>query len=199
MSKQDRQGVRTPAELERKYRFGKNIGAAKKAAADASRAAERAEAAAGNSLGRDEFNQIVAMLNQASNLITRLVVQSGGLSIDRAGNMVVPSIVLGGKDLESRLAAIEEKLGIDSGGSGGETPGGNIYDGGTYTVGDTWQFISASMTSEMVITDVSEHLESYTDEDGNVRLRALSAGEATVTALVNGTTTAIYEYTIVDE
>lgn len=191
MNKQDRQGVRTPADLERKYRFGKNMGDAKKAAYDATRAAERAVAAAGQSIGREEYDQIVAMLNRATTMITRLVVQSGGFSLDEDGNMAARSIALGGKDLAARLAVIEAKLGIE----GGEYD--DTVDRGTKVVGDEWEFINAIYKDEVYILSVSEHLEQYTDEEGSVYLRAVKAGNASV-VVYNGGLNVLNTYTITE-
>lgn len=66
MSKQDRQGVRTPAEVERKWNFGKSFAEAMGYATDAQKSAEAAQAAA------DRANEAYAGLNQEQifNLLT---------------------------------------------------------------------------------------------------------------------------------
>lgn len=178
MKKQDRQGARTPADLERKYRFGKNMGGAKKAAAEATRAAEIAVAAAGKSIGREEYDQIVAMLNKATAMITRLVVQSGGFTLDADGNMAARSIKLGGKDLETRLAAIEAKLDIEGGGTDEDVEYEDTADGGTKAVGDEWEFIYKDYANDIRILTISEHLEQYTNAEGSIYLRAVQPGDA---------------------
>jgi hypothetical protein len=178
MNKQGRQGARTPADLERKYRFGKNMGEAKKAASDASRAADRAVAAASKSVGREEYDQIVAMLNKATAMLTRLVVDSGGFTLDAAGNMSARSIKLGGKDLETRLAAIEAALEIEGGGTDEDVEYEDTADGGTKVVGDEWEFIYKDYANDIRILTISEHLEQFTDAEGSIYLRAVLPGNA---------------------
>lgn len=205
MRKQDKQGVRTPADLERKYHFGKNMGAAQKAASDATRAAERAVAAAGNALGRDEYDQIVAMLNRAHTMITRLVVQSGDFSLDAQGNMTVKNIIFNGKNLESRIAAIEEMLGISGGDPGGDDPGGTTppttteIDEGQVTVGDTWLFMDIEYVDEWSVTSITGGI-SRSDTDDGIYLTAVSAGVAYVTAQSSdGKTTVRHKYTVIEK
>lgn len=198
MNKQDRQGARTPADLERKYRFGKNMGEAKKAASDASRAAERAVSAAGKSVGREEYDQIVAMLNKATAMLTRLVVDSGGFSLDAAGNMSARSIKLGGKDLETRLAAIEAALEIEGGGGTDEdVEYEDTADHGTKVVGDEWEFIYKDYTNDIRILTISEHLEQFTDAEGSIYLRAVLPGNASL-IVYNGYVNVLHTYTITE-
>lgn len=198
MNKQDRQGARTPADLERKYRFGKNMGAAQKAASDATRAAERAVAAAGKSVGREEYDQIVAMLNKATAMLTRLVVNSGGFTLDAAGNMSARSIKLGGKDLETRLAAIEAALEIEGGGGTDEdVEYEDTADHGTKVVGDEWEFIYKDYTNDIRILTISEHLEQFTDAEGSIYLRAVLPGNASL-IVYNGYVNVLHTYTITE-
>lgn len=224
MSKQDSHGARTPEDVMRRFRdIPNSLEAAQKAASVANAAAERANAAADQAnatlkmvqsilsetetllaglqkevdkkVGKSEYNQIVSMINSATNTITRLVVQSGGLLIDANGNMIVPSIVLNGFDLESRILAIEKKLNNSGGGSENTQL---TFDGGTKAVGDEWTLVTSRYTNAFSITAVTGGVEIVTTDDG-IGLLAISAGAASATVKSNdGTATNVWNYTIVE-
>lgn len=201
MRKQDKQGVRTPADLERKYHFGKNMGAAQKAASDATRAAERAVAAAGNALGRNEYDQIVAMLNRAHAIITRLVVQSRDFSLDAQGNMAVKKINLNGSDLESRLVAIESKLGGSVAPNPDDDTVDQVIDKGTVVVGQSWNIIGfGEIYDNVTVIGITGGISiSIDDRENGVWLQADSSGEATVTIRESYTNTVQqYVYNVID-
>ena len=98
MSKQDRQGVRTPADVERKYNLGgiKNASeyasAAQRAANDAKAAAEAAQknaADVSDKVSKTDDEQIIAMINRATGAVTllgnRLVVDSDNFKLPSEG------------------------------------------------------------------------------------------------------------------
>lgn len=229
MNKQDRHGARTPEDVVRRFKdIPQSVEAAQKAASNAYRAAEEANKAAENAnkaaalaVRRDEFDAVVEMLNQATATITRLVVQSGGFSLDAEGNMIVPRIVLNGFDLDKRLLAIEKKLnesggtgGDDSGGgddggdSGGDSGGGDdggdeptisYINGGTKTVGDMWVLISGDYVGTYHITSTTGGLQIVVTSDAE-RLKATAEGEATATVTsTDGKVINVWTYTIVAE
>lgn len=197
MFKQDRQGARTPADVERKFRkLPQSVEAAQKAASAANTSAERASATAeeakknlANAIKRDEYDLIVSMLNQATNIITRLVVQSGGFEVDEQGNLKAQNIQLGEKDLGTWLSEIEGRL-------GGEE---NIFqvNGGTKNIGDKWQIMIASKRYLYTFRSITGGLELSEESDG-IYLTATSAGVATVTLAANdGSRVDVWTFNIV--
>lgn len=83
MNKQDLQGSRTPADLERKYNWGKSFSEVMGALIDVQRHVEESdaliEAELSLKIGRDENDQIVSMLNASANIIN---IKSNRLKID---------------------------------------------------------------------------------------------------------------------
>lgn len=224
MNKQDRHGARTPEDVVRRFKdIPQGVEAAQKAASNAYRAAEEANKAAENAnkaaalaVRRDEFDAVVEMLNQATATITRLVVQSGGFSLDAEGNMIVPRIVLNGFDLDKRLLAIEKKLN-ESGGTGGDDSGGgdsggddggddggdeptiSYINGGTKTVGDMWVLISGDYVGTYHITSTTGGLQIVVTSDAE-RLKATAEGEATATVTsTDGKVINVWTFAIVAE
>ena len=100
MSKQDRQGVRTPADLERKYNFGKNFGevmgyarTAENAAARASEAASNAAQATQNLDDKLDQDEILDRLTNDTGVITSA---DGTVSIDLVNNKVTIATLVDG-------------------------------------------------------------------------------------------------------
>lgn len=125
-NKQDRQGARTPADLERKYAFEKSFAEIMGVALDAQKHVEESEALVkaelSLKLGRDENDQIVSMLNASANVITikgdRVTISSTHFDLDKDGTIKATAGEIGGcviKDgvLQIKLANIAEKLTAD--------------------------------------------------------------------------------------
>jgi hypothetical protein len=95
MSKQDRQGARTPADLEQKYQFGKTFAEILGVALDAQKSVEESEALLSAELslklGRNEYDEVVSMLNASAHVITltsnRLVIESDKFSLSEDGTV----------------------------------------------------------------------------------------------------------------
>jgi hypothetical protein len=95
MSKQDRQGARTPADLEQKYQFGKTFAEILGVALDAQKSVEESEALLSAELslklGRNEYDEVVSMLNASASVITltsnRLVIESDKFSLSEDGTV----------------------------------------------------------------------------------------------------------------
>lgn len=91
MSKQDRQGVRTPADLERKYDLGQEA-AAFKAASNAQNAAERAVLAV-DSLDKElDREGMINRLSEGSGVIKS---DDGTVQIDMTNNKVIVETLIG--------------------------------------------------------------------------------------------------------
>ena len=108
MSKQDRQGARTVAELDRRYNVREAMGAAssslkaseeaRTAATDASAAASEAKNAVGDKVSKTDYDTVVDMIN-ASNAIVRLlagrlVIESDNFTLSKEGSVVAKDITL---------------------------------------------------------------------------------------------------------
>lgn len=95
MSRQDRQGARTPADLEQKYKFGKSFAEVMGIALDAQKSVEEADAALkaelSLKLGYDENDKVISMINAASDVIclrsNRLIIESDKFSLDEDGTV----------------------------------------------------------------------------------------------------------------
>ena len=93
MSKRDRQGARTVADLERR-----GIKRAMRAASNSLNVAKKAETEAYGKVGKKDYDAVVEMLN-ASNAIVRLlagrlVIQSDNFTLDQNGSVVAKDITL---------------------------------------------------------------------------------------------------------
>lgn len=93
MSKRDRQGARTVADLERR-----GIKRAMRAASNSLNAAKKAETEAFGKVGKKEYDAVVEMLN-ASNAIVRLlagrlIIESDNFTLDQNGSVVAKDITL---------------------------------------------------------------------------------------------------------
>lgn len=108
MSKQDRQGARTVADLNRRYNVKEAMGAAssslkaseeaRNSAASARNSAEAAMNAVGDKVDKKDYDMVVDMLN-ASNAIVRLlagrlVIQSDKFTLSETGSVVAKDITL---------------------------------------------------------------------------------------------------------
>lgn len=117
MSKQDRQGARTPADIERRYNVRKAMGAAssslsaassaqamasnaqtvassaKNAADEASASASEAKAEAENKVGKTDDAQIITMINRAQEIIhligKRLKIESENFTLTETGKVTM--------------------------------------------------------------------------------------------------------------
>ena len=112
MSKQDRQGARTVAELDRRYNVKKAMGVAtdslatsqqaKSNAEQANAVAKEASKSVGDKIGKNDNSQIVKMLNEALEtviLANRLVVNSENFTLSAEGSVVARDITIqNGKD-----------------------------------------------------------------------------------------------------
>ncbi len=95
MSKQDRQGVRTINDLERKYifdrAFSEVMGVAKDAQTTAQKTAEGVKAELSLVIKRDDNNQIVSMLNASANVIklkgNRVSIESDNFTLTEDGKI----------------------------------------------------------------------------------------------------------------
>ena len=102
--KQDRVKARTVEDLERKHNF-RQMGAnssdslrsateARESATEAKEAANKAEASVANKVGKDEYDEIVKMLNLSTLKVileNRLVVKSDNFSINEEGDVTMKS------------------------------------------------------------------------------------------------------------
>lgn len=102
--KQDRQGARTPADLERKYNFDQSFAEIMGVALDAQKSVEdsqkKIDAELSLKLGRDDNDQIVAMLNASANVISiksnRLEIQSDHFTLTKDGYITAAAGNIGG-------------------------------------------------------------------------------------------------------
>lgn len=103
-NKQDRQGARTPADLERKYNFEKNFAEIMGVALDAQKSVEesqkRIDAELSLKLGKDDNDQIVSMLNASADTIAlksnRLEIQSDHFTLSKDGVIAAAAGNIGG-------------------------------------------------------------------------------------------------------
>ena len=108
MSKRDRQGARTVADLERR-----GIKRAMRAASNSLNVAKKAETEAFGKVGKKDYDAIVEMLN-ASNAIVRLlagrlVIQSDNFTLDQNGSVVAKDITLqNGADTDDYSVKLED-------------------------------------------------------------------------------------------
>jgi hypothetical protein len=94
-NRQDRQGARTAADLEQKYNFKKTFAEIMGVALDAQRSVEEEKALTSAELslklGRNEYDEIVSMLNASANTINlrsnRLVIESDKFSLSKDGTV----------------------------------------------------------------------------------------------------------------
>lgn len=139
MSKQDRQGVRTPADLERKYKFGQSFAEAMGIATDANEYAKDAKAAAAEALAavnafdtdldQDEiFNRLTKggkeqglYLDKEKIYVNATYIKAGTLSGDR----------IDGATLNITRGAKIAGWGVDNS-SIYKTPDGGLYKDGTF-------------------------------------------------------------------
>lgn len=106
MSKQDRQGARTVAELDRRYNVKKAMGVANdslKASSKAETMAQQASANVGDKIGKNDDTQIITMINRANEIIrllaNRLVIESTNFTLSAEGSVVARDITIqNGKD-----------------------------------------------------------------------------------------------------
>ena len=127
--KQDKTHVRTPAALERKYRFDKNFAETKQAGAQAQKAAEQAQKAAddigpelANKVGRNENETVVNMVNASGKPVTAEFDQVNGEHRTHIKDGVIyvtspEETMTGGDTNESRLLLLvftqgEKKFGL---------------------------------------------------------------------------------------
>ena len=144
MSKQDRQGVRTPADIERKYDLGAESTAIS-VATDARRMAERASLAV-DSLDRSlDQNEIISRLTGDTGIIKSA---DGTVQVDLTNNKVIINTLISGVSGKFVLSAdgligytvaedgtSTQKLVIDpSGKIGGKTISWKANDDGTYSL-----------------------------------------------------------------
>ena len=115
MSKQDRQGARTVAELDRRYNVKKAMGVANdslKLAGDSQKLAKEANNEVGKKVGKNDTSQIVKMLNEALEtviLANRLVVNSENFTLSAEGSVVARDITIqNGKDEDDYSVKIAE-------------------------------------------------------------------------------------------
>ena len=115
MSKQDRQGARTVAELDRRYNVKKAMGVANDSLATSQQASKKAEQASkdvGDKVGKNDTSQIVKMLNEALEtviLANRLVVNSENFTLSAEGSVVASDITIqNGKDEDAYNVKIKD-------------------------------------------------------------------------------------------
>lgn len=116
MSKQDRQGARTVAELDRRYNVKKAMGVANdslKLAGDSQKLAKEANNEVGKKLGKDDNDQIVEMINKADKILkllaNRLIIESDNFTLSEKGSVVARDITIqNGKDDDDYSVKIAE-------------------------------------------------------------------------------------------
>lgn len=104
INKQDRQGARTPADLERKYNFEKNFAEIMGVALDAQKSVEESQekinAELSLKLGKDDNDQIVSMLNASADTVSlksnRLEIQSDNFTLSADGHITAAAGNIGG-------------------------------------------------------------------------------------------------------
>ena len=101
MSKQDRQGARTPADLERRYKFGERDAEMMQAVTAAEKAVNESNDIINKQLpdkvGREENDYVVEMINKATTVLkltlNRLVVDSDNFKLLEDGSVEVSGTV----------------------------------------------------------------------------------------------------------
>lgn len=104
INKQDRQGARTPADLERRYNFEKNFAEIMGVALDAQKSVEESQkhidAELSLKLGKDDNDQIVSMVNASADTISlksnRLEIQSDHFTLSKDGVIEAAAGNIGG-------------------------------------------------------------------------------------------------------
>ena len=103
LKKQDRQGVRTAADLDRRYNIRKVEGAAnsslksaeaaKTAADEAKTAADEAKGGLSDKVGKKDYDTVVEMINNSTALVkllaNRLVIESDNFSLSENGEVAI--------------------------------------------------------------------------------------------------------------
>lgn len=113
-NKQDRQGARTPADLERKYNFEKNFAEIMGVALDAQKSVKESQkkidAELSLKLGKDDNDQIVSMLNASANTISlksnRLEIESDNFTLSSAGLLTAKNV-----EIEGNISATSGQIG----------------------------------------------------------------------------------------
>lgn len=125
MKKQDRQGVRTPAALERKYRFNKNFTETKRSASDSQRAAVNAQnsaneavKAAEGKVDKKDNAQVVKMINEAVDVLNlranRLSVESTNFKLSADGSLEATNAKIKSKVTDSSVEIGDGKVHIEA-------------------------------------------------------------------------------------
>ena len=125
MKKQDRQGVRTPAALERKYRFNKNFTETKRSASDSQRAAVNAQnsaneavKAAEGKVDKKDNAQVVKMINEAVDVLNlranRLSVESTNFKLSPDGSLEATNAKIKSAVTDSSVEIRDGKVHIES-------------------------------------------------------------------------------------
>ena len=125
MKKQDRQGVRTPAALERKYRFNKNFTETKRSASDSQRAAVNAQnsaneavKAAEGKVDKKDNAQVVKMINEAVDVLNlranRLSVESTNFKLSPDGSLEATNAKIKSKVTDSSVEIGDGKVHIEA-------------------------------------------------------------------------------------
>lgn len=108
MSKQDRQGARTVAELDRRYNVREAMGAAdsahkaseeaRTAATDASAAASEAKNAVGGKVSKTDYDTVVDMINASKAIVRllagRLIIESDNFTLSQEGSVTAKDITI---------------------------------------------------------------------------------------------------------
>lgn len=109
MRKQDRQGARTVAELNRRYNVKKGVSQAMGAATEAEKSAKVASQAASEAqqgltdkVGKQDYDTVVDMINNATALVrliaNRLVIDSDNFTLTETGSVTAKDIKLENND-----------------------------------------------------------------------------------------------------
>jgi hypothetical protein len=130
MRKQDKQGARTVAELNRRYNVKKGVSQAMGAATEAERSAKVASQAASEAqqgltdkVGKKDYDTVVEMLNKSNAIVkllaNRIVIESNNFSITEEGEVTVKTSKYNGiltktAELKDGIIALEPDYTITS-------------------------------------------------------------------------------------
>lgn len=111
MNRQDRQGVRTPADLERKYNYGRVFEEISGIQLSIEEQNALVKAELSLKLGYDDKDKIVSMLNASADIITikgnRLTIESDNFSLDEDGTITATAGVIGGCTIKDGVLQIK--------------------------------------------------------------------------------------------
>jgi hypothetical protein len=182
MKKQDRQGVRTPAALERKYKFSKNFTEAKQSASDSQKAAVNAQKsateaanAAASKVDKKDNAQVVKMINEAVDVLNlranRLSVESTNFKLSPDGTLEATNAKIKSKVTNSSVEIGDGKVHIEA----PATEAVNMDDTTSKALLMTFKVYDLGSTTKYKVYGVYAYGEWWQGDDGGFYWHSLGS------------------------